>query len=456
MCNAPGPPLKKRKPQPLPQTEPLPIYLDYNATTPLCEEAWQEICRIHGTWGNPSSAHPYGLAAKYELEKARKKVQVALNALSSESIIFTSGGTESNNLAITGGTLALRQREPRRRYVVSSNVEHPAVAEVLRYMDGSNPATSGTASTTDGAKTVSQATVKVVHVAVNPQTGRLDASSLRKVLNGLPGGPTCVALVSVMFANNEIGAVNDIKELCRLTKELCGAACLFHTDAAQSLGKVPVDVQDTNVDFLSVCGHKFYGPKGVGALYVKPGVSVQNILFGAGHERGIRPGTENVLLAAGIAEALRFACTNIDRFSAVMRDTRDELLRVLKVELATHDMGLVVNGDVTVALPNTLNCALFKRVPNMKTGSPVTYISAQRLILATGDEVCISAGSACHSTIDEGTEIVVSDPLKAVQVGVDRAIGTLRISTGRSTTMDDVRRAGKIIARRAAQQFEVE
>ncbi|KAG5491163.1 hypothetical protein JIQ42_01060 [Leishmania sp. Namibia] len=453
MCNAQGPPLKKRKPQPLPQTEPVPIYLDHNATTPLCEEAWREMCRVHKTWGNPSSTHPYGLAAKYELEGARTKLREALNAPSSGSIVFTSGGTESNNLAILGGTVALRQRQPRRRYVVSTNVEHPAVAEVLRFMEGRDLGARCTSGIVDGAEAAPLTTVKAVRVAVNPQTGCLDAGDLRECLERLPGGPASVALVSVMFANNEIGAVNAIKELCRVTKELCGSDCLFHTDAAQSLGKVPVDVRDTNVDFLSVCGHKFYGPKGVGALYIKPGVAVHNILFGAGHERGIRPGTENVLLAAGLAEALLFACKNMDRFSAVMRETRDEMLRVLKVELAAHDMDLVVNGDVAFALPNTLNCALFKRVPNAKTGSPVTYISAQRLILSTRDEVCVSAGSACHSTADEETEIVVSDPLMAVQVKLDRAIGTLRISTGRTTTMDEVRRAGKIIARRAAQQF---
>jgi cysteine desulfurase len=449
MCNAAGPPLKKRRPQPLPPTEPLPIYLDNNATTPLCDEAWQAICRVHKVWGNPSSTHPYGLAAKYELEEARKKVQEALHAPSADSIIFTSGGTECNNLAVVGGTIALRQRQPQRRYVVSTNVEHPAVTEVLKFMEG----TASGVSSEGGTGTDQKATVETVRVAVNSLTGQLDPATLRRTLESLPDGPGAVAIVSVMFANNEIGSVNDIKELCRVTKEVCGSDCLFHSDAAQALGKVVVDVTDTDVDFLSVCGHKFYGPKGVGALYVKPEVRVSNILFGAGHERGLRPGTENVLLAAGMAEALLYACKNIDAFAAVMRSTRDELLRVLNYELAQHNMDLVINGDLAVALPNTLNCAIFKRVPNYKTQEPVTFISAQRLILSVGDEVCMSAGSACHSTAGTDADIVVSDPLKAVKVSVERAIGTLRISTGRYTTMEEVRRAGKIIARRAAQQF---
>lgn len=452
MCNAAGPPLKKRKPQPLPATEPFPIYLDHNATTPLCEEAWQAICRVHKAWGNPSSTHPFGLAAKYELEEARKKVQEALHAPTADSIVFTSGGTECNNLAIVGGTLALRRRHPQRRYIVSTNVEHPAVTEVMKFMEGTSTSTAG-AGASDAAESHKSALVETVRVKVNPRTGQLDPDTLRCTLQSLPDGPAAVAVVSVMFANNEIGTVNDIKALCRVAKEVCGNDCLFHSDAAQSLGKVVVDVADINVDFLSVCGHKFYGPKGVGALYVKPGVKMSNILFGAGHERGVRPGTENVLLAAGMAEALLYACKNIDAFAAVMRATRDELLCVLKAELAPHNMDLVINGDQRVALPNTLNCAIFKRVPNHKTHEPVTYISAQRLILSVGDEVCMSAGSACHSTAGEGEEIVVSDPLKAVQVSVERAIGTLRISTGRTTTMAEVRRAGRIIARKAAQQF---
>ncbi|KPI90225.1 putative aminotransferase [Leptomonas seymouri] len=449
MCNASGPPLKKRRPQPLPVAEPLPIYLDNNATTPLCEEAWHAICRVHKAWGNPSSTHPYGLAAKYELEEARKKVQEALHAPTADSIIFTSGGTECNNLAIIGGTLALRRRQPRRRYVVSTNFEHPAVTEVLKFMEG----TAAGAGTTDAVRDHKPTPVETVRVKANPNSGQIDPDTLRESLMRLPDGPGAVAMVSIMFANNEIGSVNDIKELCRVTKELCGADCLFHSDAAQSLGKVAVDVNDINVDLLSVCGHKFYAPKGIGALYIKPGVKVDNILFGAGHECGLRPGTENVLLAAGMAEALLHACKNIDRFAQVMRDTRDELLRVLKQELAPHNMDLVVNGELKVALPNTLNCAIFKNVPNHKTKEPVTYISAQRLLLSVGDEVCMSAGSACHSVAGEDAEIVVSDPLKAVNVSVERAIGTLRISTGRTTTMEEVRRGGKIIARRAAQQF---
>lgn len=444
MCNVEGPPLKKRKPQPLNAAEPLPLYLDYNATTPLCEEAWQAMCGVHTVWGNPSSSHPYGLAAKYALDQARDKVCRALHAPSTDSIIFTSGGTESNNLAIVGGALQVNQADPSRRFIITTNVEHPAVVEVVKFLQSRQLSAEAAA--------IPHQPLEFRMAPVNERTGQLDVATLRATLEALPGGPKSAAVVTVMFANNELGSVNPIADLVRATKELAGTECVFHSDAAQALGKVPVDVSELQLDLLSVCGHKFYAPKGVGALYVKPGVQVRNILFGAGHERGVRPGTENVLLATGMAVALLYAVENLDTFAARMRAARDELARELRKELAEHNMDFEVNGDLSVALPNTLNCAIFKRVPDKKAGLPSTYISAQRLILAVGDQVCMSAGSACHSTAGD-EEIEVSGPLKGVGVTLERAIGTLRLSTGRDTTVADARRGARIIARHAAQQF---
>ncbi|EPY38636.1 hypothetical protein AGDE_05293 [Angomonas deanei] len=187
---------------------------------------------------------------------------------------------------------------------------------------------------------------------VSSVTGMVEPKSFQSFLeNAVPGGPQNVALVTIMFANNELGSVNPIKELVRITKEVCGKACLFHTDAAQALGKVPVNVEELQVDLLSVCGHKFYAPKGSGALYIKKGVKVHNVTYGAGHEKGIRPGTENVLVSTGMATALYFAVESIDRFTTNMRNTRDELFKVLKEELAKVNMDFVVNGDIAVALP---------------------------------------------------------------------------------------------------------
>lgn len=170
-----------------------------------------------------------------------------------------------------------------------------------------------------------------------------------------------------MYANNEIGTVNDIASLVAVVKEECGKQCLFHTDAAQSLGKIPVNVQHDRVDLLSVCAHKFYGPKGVAALYIRPGVHIKNIIFGAGHENGIRPGTQNVLLVTGMAKALEVAVTHIKQYSANMQATRDELMRVLQQQLHKFDMNFVVNGDISRALPNTLNCAIYKNARDYET-----------------------------------------------------------------------------------------
>ncbi|KEG15206.1 aminotransferase [Trypanosoma grayi] len=429
MCNVEGPPLKRRRPGPLPPTDPLPIYLDYNATTPLGEEAWKAMVAVRRMWGNPSSSHPYGLAAKFALEEARRKMCDAIHAEGPDSIIFTSGGTEANNLAIVGGTIALCEKHPARHHIICTAVEHPAVEEVFSFLQKQ-----------------SKPELMTHRFPVNAKSGCVDVEEWRNLLLKLPGGPRSVALVSVMHANNEVGSVNPIGELVTMVKDLCGVEVLFHTDAAQSPGKVPVDLREMRVDLLSICSHKFYGPKGVGALYVRPGVKLKNILFGAGHERGIRPGTENVLLATGMAEALYVALHNLPENSKRMRDTRDELLHVIKEELAKAHMSYVVNGDLACALPNTLNIALYRDV-----GSGCRkYISAQTLIHAVGDKVCMSAGSACHA---ETAEIHVSAALKGVGVDVDRAVGTLRLSTGRGTTMAEVRRAARIIVRRAAQQF---
>lgn len=439
MCSI-NTPLNVPVPAPLSSTEPFPIYMDYNATTPLCKEAWEAMTSVKDDWGNPSSTHPFGLAAKHTLNAAREKAAKALEAQSSSSIIFTSGGTESNNLAIIGGALAVRQRLPERNVVVLSSYEHPAVEEVAKHLE-------------------SHEHFIACRVKVDPATGVLSVPLLREALFKLPNGPQSVALVTIMFANNEIGSVNPIKELCALTKELCGKEAVFHTDAAQAIGKVPVSVKDTNVDLLSVCGHKFYAPKGSGALYVRSNESnvagnfkLLPTTFGAGHEFGIRPGTENVLLAAAMSEALLLATETLPETQKHLRATRDAILYGLRSELDKCNMGLVVNGSLETCLPNTLNCALFKKTPNLIHHLPVTYISAARLIISIGHAVCISAGSACHSSAP-GEEIPVSTPLQAVGVDLHRAIGTLRISTGRYLSLSEAHRGAVIIGRKASQQF---
>nr|CCC93132.1 unnamed protein product [Trypanosoma congolense IL3000] len=445
MCSIEGPPLKKLRPHALIPTDPYPIYLDYNATTPLCREAWEAMVGVvQSAWGNPSSAHLYGLGAKFALEEARAKVAASLRAKGPANIIFTSGGTESNNLALIGGLTALRERFPTRNCVVTTEFEHPAIEEVLKFLEGKHQVPISGTSNCSAAEVLS--VVKVFRFPVDIATGCVNVEEWRKLLTGLPEGPHSVALVTVMHANNEIGCVNPIAELARLVKEVCGEEALFHTDAAQSIGKVPVDVSTLQVDMLSVCSHKFYGPKGVGALYVRDNVRISNILFGANHENGLRPGTENVLSVTGMAEALRVACEGLIANADKMRETRDELLRVMVEELQKVGMDYVINGSIAFTLPNTLSIALFKRTGDGR----LMYISAQRLIVSVGDKVCLSSGAACHSS---GERVEISASLRSVGVDLDRAVGTLRLSTGRGTTLAEVRRAARIIVRRAAQQF---
>lgn len=435
MCSI-GPPLKDGQPAPLSETDPLPIYLDYNATTPVADEVWSAMMAMRNVWGNPSSSHPYGLDAKFALDGARRRTAEALGARSPDSIIFTSGGTESNNLAIIGGALSARKRHPSRTVVLLSSVEHPAVEEVANYLQSS----SG---------------FDIHRMVVNKKTGVLDVSIFKSVLDGLPNGPESVALITVMLANNEMGAINPIADLCREAKKRCGQEVLFHTDAAQGFGKVPVNVEQLSVDFLSVCGHKFYAPKGSGALYVRDRSDVSRILYGAGHEGGLRPGTENVLFASAIATALELVVTSFAAEQKKLRDGRDAIADVLRTELKKCNMDFIVNGDLSSCLPNTLNCAIFK-IPsngNDNSQSPVVYISAPRLISSIGHRVCLSAGSACHSSVSDG-EIHISSSLKAVGADEWRAVGTLRISTGRFLALSEAKRAAVIIARAAAQQFD--
>lgn len=454
MCNVEGPPLKKLRAQLLHPTEPLPIYLDTNATTPVCHEAWEamEGCRTH--WGNASSIHPYGLDAKFVMADARERCAKALGVVRAENIIFTSGGTEANNLAIIGGARAAseisrnmvdcipnnsgcsRRQAVLRDVIVATNTEHPAVEEVLKAMES-----------------VFRDTFITVRVPVSKETGVLSPECLERFLSTTlvseyHVSPDRVALVTIMHANNELGSVHPIAELVKATKKVCGDGALFHTDAAQSIGKVPVHVEAMGVDYLSVCSHKFYGPKGVGALCVGSTAPMpKKITFGAGHESNLRPGTENIILNCGMVAALERACTDQPLVAAHMRLCRDTLHRVLDEELRKkHGMFFVVNGSLEHALPNTLNIAIGYEPTKM-------FISAQRLILEVGHIVAMSAGSACHSSLKEGEEIAISAPLRAVGVGEARAVGTLRLTCGRFSTEEEMRRAGRFIARRAIQQL---
>ena len=368
----------------------VPVYLDYNATTPLLPEvvdAMLPYLREH--FGNPSSEHEIGRRARTAVEDSRQRVATMLGC-SSDEIVFTSGGTEANNLAIRGVTEA----RPDHRHIVTSVIEHPATASPCHWLERHGYRISWIGVEADGRVRVDEVTT-----ALAPHT----------------------ALVTVMHANNETGVVQPIADIARAAQH---HGAIVHTDAAQSIGKIPVDVQTLGVDLLSVAGHKLYAPKGVGALFVRRGTPLAPFVLGAGHERGIRPGTENVASIVGLGVACESACRDMAAWTARVHQLRDELWRRLREQVP----GIALNGHVDQRLPNTLNV----RFP---------VVSGTELLAAT-PEIAASTGSACHDGQESASAVIL-----AMGVPAAEAVGTVRLTLGRMTTTDDITRATEALAR---------
>jgi len=366
-----------------------PIYLDHNATTPLAPEvvdAMLPYLREH--FGNPSSGHVFGSRAQRAVDEARARVAAAIGA-SSDEIVFTSGGTEANNLAIRGV-----MEHATRPAIVTSTIEHPATAKPCAWLEARGASVTRVPVDGDGR-------VRIDHAA------RAIGAE--------------VALVTVMHANNETGVIQPIAELASLAR---AAGALVHTDAAQSLGKVPLDVKVLDVDLLSIAGHKLYAPKGVGALYVRRGTPLAPFTLGAGHERGLRPGTENVASLVGLGVACELVRRELDTHAEAMRARRDALFE----RLAAAIPGLVTHGASAPRLPNTLHV----RFPNA-TGEAV---------LRAAPEVAASTGSACHAGETRASSVV-----RAMGISEQEALGSVRLTLGRGTTDEDVARAADALAR---------
>ena len=362
-----------------------PIYLDYNATTPVDSavvQAMRPYLETH--FGNPSSSHVYGARTKKAVEAARRQVAEMLGARPDE-IVFTSGGTESNNLAIRGVAQALRDKG---NHIITSAVEHPAVIEVCRYLESQG--------------------FRLSIVPVD-ETGLVDPADVEKALT-----PATI-LITVMHANNEVGTVQPIREIADIAHR---HGVLMHTDAAQSIGKIRVKVDELGVDLLSVAGHKLYAPKGVGALYTRTGVKPEKLILGADHERGWRAGTENVLGVVGLGRACELVNEHLDQRAEHMRKLRDRLHDGIAAKV--RDVRL--NGHPEKRLPNTLSLSFHGIEANA--------------ILSELTEVAASAGAACHAD-----EVVMSDTLKAMNIPVGYAMGTVRFSTGALLTEAEVDRA---------------
>jgi len=361
-----------------------PVYLDHNATTPLLPEvvdAMLPYLREH--FGNPSSGHAYGQRAREALERARGQV-ARLVGSNADEIIFTSGGTESNNLAIRG----VAEARPEARSVVTTAIEHPATERPCAWL-----AAHGWG---------------VTHVSVD-ETGRARIDDARRAL--LPG----TALLTLMHANNETGVLQPV---AALAAEARARGALVHTDAAQSVGKVPVNVDALGVDLLSIAGHKLYAPKGVGALYVRRGTPIVPVLLGAAQERALRPGTENVASIVGLGAACEIAARTLEEERERVSALRDALWRQLQAGIP----GLLLNGHERERLPNTVNV----RLPGARGDT----------VLGACPEVAASTGSACHAGSTSPSPV-----LTAMGLGEEEALGSLRLSLGRGTTSAAVEQA---------------
>lgn len=366
------------------------IYLDYNATTPIEHEVAESMRPyLEHFFGNPSSLHQYGSEAKIAVERARVQVAAMLNA-SPDEIIFTSGGSESNNLAIKGVAFALKSRG---NHIITTAIEHPAVAEVCHYLERNG--------------------FDVTYLSVDAD-GCIDPRELEQAIT-----PRTI-LISVMHANNETGSIQPVEAVGAIART---HGILFHSDAAQSVGKIPVDVVQMKVDLLSVAGHKFYAPKGVGALYIRRGVKIEKLIHGADHESNLRAGTENVMQIVGLGRAAervalisQKGAEEVDNSMALqMRRLRDLLHR----ELVKAIPDLRLNGHPDRRLPNTLSVGF----PGVEAA----------LLLDKMRGVAASAGAACHADDAE-----VSGVLSAMGVPRVFAMGTVRFSIGRMTTEEEI------------------
>jgi cysteine desulfurase len=357
------------------------VYLDHNATTPVDPGVLKVMLPyLRGDFGNPSSAHALGVRASKAVETARAEVAALIDA-SPDEIIFTSGGTEASNMAIRGAV----RIDGNRRDIVTTTIEHPATETCCVFLHGDNH--------------------KVTRVKAESD-GLVDSTRVNAAIDGR------TALVTIIHAQNAIGTIQPVAEVATAARR---RGAFIHADAAQSVGKIPLDVKQLGVDFLSIAGHKLYAPKGVGALYVRRGVELPPLLLGAEQERGRRPGTENVAFIVALGEACRIASVMIEGEQQRLFKLADELFAGLEREIP----GVVLVGHRSQRLPNTVN-ALFPNVSG-------------RQLLENCPRVMASTGSACHADNEDPSAV-----LTALGIPDDQALGAVRLSLGRGTTKEDI------------------
>ncbi len=369
-----------------------PIYLDYNATTPI-NPAVHEVMLpyLEEHFGNPSSGYVYGQRAKEAVAKARVRV-ASFIGVTAEEIVFTSGGSESDNQAIIGVALANRDKG---RHIITSCIEHPAVLNTCRYLE-------------------EKLGFKVTYLPVDGY-GLVDPDEAnRAITNG-------TILITIMHANNEVGTVEPIQEIGQIARE---KGILFHTDAAQSCGKIRVDVNQLNVDLLTMAGHKLYAPKGIGALYIREGIKIDSFIHGSRQEGGLRAGTENVPYTVGLGAACEIARESLAGYQKDIKVLRDRLYGIIESGLGKDNIRL--NGHPERRLPNTLNIS-------------IKGIVGEEL-LGRIPELAASTGAACHAGSTEPSNVLL-------EMGLTRelALGALRLTLGRWSTAEEIEKAGKLI-----------
>jgi len=372
-----------------------PIYLDYNATTPIDPAVRNAMFPYLGKhFGNPSSSYAYGQRAREAVEHARGQVAALIGA-TPEEIIFTSGGSESNNHAIIGAALANADKG---KHIITSSIEHPAVINTCRYLE-ERLGFRVTYLPVDG------------HGLVNP----------KDVRNAITGD---TVLITVMHANNEVGTIEPIDEIGEIAKE---RGILLHTDAAQSCGKIEVNVNRLKVDLLTLAGHKLYAPKGVGALFIRNGTRIDSLIHGAGQEKGRRAGTENVPYVVGLGAACDIARDALPNYEKEVKHLRDQLHT--RIELGLGKEKVQLNGHPERRLPNTLNMS-------------IRGIVGEEL-LSRIPEITASTGAACHAGSTEPSGVLL-------EMGLDRelALGALRLTLGRWSTQEEIDMAGELIVER--------
>ncbi len=359
-----------------------PIYLDYNASTPVDPRVLGEMLPyLKEKFGNPSSSHVFGVACRAAIEQARERLAGLLGCEASE-IIFTSGATESNNMVIKG----IAKAAGKGKHFITSKIEHPAVLEPCRHLERFG--------------------YSVTYLPVD-RYGMVDPAELERAIT-----PNTV-LVTIMHSNNEVGTIQPIADLARIASS---RKVLFHTDAAQSVGKVRVQVDELGIDFMTIAGHKFYAPKGIGALYIKNGRKLLPLLHGAGHEHGLRPGTENAAFIVGLGAAAMIAAPILDTEGPRQMKLGKRLFEGLqKAGLKVH-----LNGHPEQKLPNTWNISF-------------EGFTAMDVMDALGRDIAVSPGAACHGDLVEPSHVLTA-------MGTDPALarGAIRFSLGRETTEEEI------------------